>query len=277
MIHLVFNEADSEVLLQAMELDESLHGTILQLHDDYAVGPLIAIYSDDGMAARRNWWREVLLGTEFEKRLDQPGTDDVQTVNQLIDQLQNNPEEVLWIWAAQNQHDVSGYYWLVSQLKALQGRIYLLYLNNLPFLNEKGQLFYPTSISQILPREMLKAKKLARLITTSEMEVDPDEWTRLCNENKGVRILEGGKKLLQKDYDCFDVELKSFISNDWQKAGKIIHQYQQKARHKTGDAYLLWRLKQLLLTDMYDQQGEIRNLKDFEVKKKSGELFAAAE
>lgn len=277
MIHLVFNEADSEVLLQAMELDESLHGTILQLHDDYAVGPLIAIYSDDGMAARRNWWREVLLGTEFEKRLDQPGTDDVQTVNQLIDQLQNNPEEVLWIWAAQNQHDVSGYYWLVSQLKALQGRIYLLYLNNLPFLNEKGQLFYPTSISQILPREMLKAKKLARLITTSEMEVDPDEWTRLCNENKGVRILEGGKKLLQKDYDCFDVELKSFISNDWQKVGKIIHQYQQKARHKTGDAYLLWRLKQLLLTDMYDQQGEIRNLKDFEVKKKSGELFAAAE
>lgn len=277
MIHLVFNEADSPVLLQAMELDESLQGPVILLNDDYAVGPLDCIYSDDGMAARRKWWREILLGTEFEKLLDQAAIDDAQTVTQLLDQLQNNPGEVLWIWAAQNQHDVSGYYWLVSQLKNLQGRIYLLYLNNLPFLNEKGQLFYPTNISQILPREMIKAKKLARLITTSEMEVDPDEWIRLCNENKGVRILEGGKKILQKDYDCFDAELKSFITNDWQKAGKIIHQYQQKARHKTGDSYLLWRLKQLLLTDMYDVQGEVSNLKDFEIKKKSGELFAAAE
>lgn len=277
MIHLVFNEADCTVLLQAMELDESLQGTIVQLHDDYAVGPLFEMYSEQGIAARRTWWREILSGSEFEKQLDIPEKDDVQTVTNLIEQLQNNAEEVLWIWAAQNQHDVSGYYWLISQLKPFQGRIYLLYLNNLPFLNEKGQLFYPTTISQILPKEMVKAKKLARLITTSEMEVDPDEWTRLCNENKGIRILEGGKKLIQKDYDCFDAELKSFITNDWQKAGKLIHQYLLKARHKTGDAFLLWRLKQLLLTDVYDVQGEVKNLKDFEVKKKSGALFATAE
>jgi len=42
-----------------------------------------------------------------------------------------------------NKHDVCGYYWLMSQLKDLQGRIYILYLNNLPFINDKGQIFYP--------------------------------------------------------------------------------------------------------------------------------------
>ena len=67
----------------------------------------------------------------------------MQTVAWLIEKLADNPEETAWIWAAQNQHDVSGYYWLMSQLKEFQGRIFILYLHNLPFINEKGHLFYP--------------------------------------------------------------------------------------------------------------------------------------
>ena len=49
-------------------------------------------------------------------------------------------------------------------------------LNNLPFLNDKGQLFYPTYLNEIQPKEFLKAKKLARPITLSEFEIDPDEY-----------------------------------------------------------------------------------------------------
>jgi hypothetical protein len=40
---------------------------------------------------------------------------------------------------------------------------------------------------------------------------------------------------------------------------------------------MLWRLKQLIATDLYDVQGELKNLKDFELKKKSGQLFEAAQ
>lgn len=68
-----------------------------------------------------------------------------------------------------------------------------MYLNNLPFINEKGSIFYPDHIGNIPPRELVKAKKLARQVTVSEFEIDPDEWTRLQNEEKDVRILEGVK------------------------------------------------------------------------------------
>jgi len=70
---------------------------------------------------------------------------DRDTVAALIERLRNEPDEVVWIWAAQNKHDVSGYYWLMSQLKDFQGRIFILYLNNLPFINEKGHIFYPVT------------------------------------------------------------------------------------------------------------------------------------
>lgn len=277
MIHIVFNEADIDILQKAIELDETLQGEVLQVADDYAVGPLKDIYTEEGIAARRAWWKEVLAGTDLEKKVDEGEVDDNKLVAFIIERLQKDEEEKVWIWAAQNKHDVSGYYWLISQLKEFQGRIYILYLNNLPFINEKGQLFYPEWISTIQPKEMTKAKKLARLVTPSEFEVDPDEWTKLCNEEKGVRLLEGGKKLGQKDYDFYDSDLKNFITGDWQKANKIIHQFLSKNKHTTGDMYLLWRLKQLIATDLYDVQGELKNLKDFELKKKSGQLFEAAQ
>jgi hypothetical protein len=277
MIHIVFNEADIDVLQKAIELDETLQGEVLQVEDDYAVGPLKDIYTEEGIAARRAWWKEVLTGTDLEKKLDEGEVDDNKLIAFIIERLQKDEEEKVWIWAAQNKHDVSGYYWLISQLKDFQGRIYILYLNNLPFINEKGQLFYPEWISTIQPKEMTKAKKLARLVTPSEFEVDPDEWTKLCNEEKGVRLLEGGKKLGQQDYDFYDADLKNFITGDWQKASKIINQFLSKNKHTTGDMYMLWRLKQLIATDLYDVQGELKNLKDFELKKKSGQLFEAAQ
>ena len=266
MIHIVFNAADTEVLQKAIELDASLQGDVIQVKDDYAVGPLLNIYTQEGIGARTQWWREVLAGGDYDGTVDKGEVNDPKLVIDLVSRLKDDETETIWIWAAQNKHDVSGYYWLMSQLKDFQGRVYILYLNNLPFINEKGNIFYPEWLHIIPPREFVKAKKLARPITLSEFEVDPDEWTRLCNENKGVRLLEGGKKLIQQDYDAYDYELKKFITGDWQKVSRLIHQFLAKAKNTTGDAYLLWRLKGMIAEGLFDVQGEVKKMKDFEVK-----------
>lgn len=266
MIHIVFNEPDIDVLQKAIELDETLLGEVKLIRDDYAVGPLKNVYLGEGIEARKQWWREVLEGTENEGKVDSGEVDDYKTAAELVGTMRRNPEEIIWLWVAQNKHDVSGYYWILHFMKEFQGRVFILYLNNLPFINEKGLIFYPSWLSQIPPKEYLKAKKLARPITLSEFEVDPDEWTKLCNEEKGVRILEGGKKLVQEDYDFYDDELKKFISTDWQKASKVIHQFLTKAKHTTGDLYILWRMKKLVASGGYDIQGNLKGMKDFEIK-----------
>ncbi len=275
MIHIVFNEADVEVLKKAIELDESLAGDVLEIKDDFAVGPLKDIYTPEGIEARREWWRQVLAGGDYDGKVDKGQVNDNKTVEELVQRLQQNEEEIVWVWAAQNKHDVCGYYWLMSQLKDFQGRIFILYLNNLPFINEKGAIFYPEWLHVIPPKEFLKARKLARPITLSEFEVDPDEWTKLQNEEKGVRLLEGGKKISQQDYDYYDSDFKKYITADWQKASRIIHNFQNKSKNATGDAYLLWRLKGLLGAGEYDVQGELKGMKDFEVKAKSAQPAVA--
>jgi hypothetical protein len=117
----------------------------------------------------------------------------------------------------------------MSQLKPFQGRIFILYLNNLPFINEKGHIFYPANLYEIPPREFLKARKLARPISTAEFEIDPDEWKTLTEANKSVRLLEAGKKLVSYDDEFYDEELLKFINADWIKVSKLINGYLNKA------------------------------------------------
>jgi hypothetical protein len=269
MIHIVFNEPDVKVLEQAIALDETLQGEIMLIRDDYAVGPLNNIYVGEGIQERKSWWTDVLAGGDYANKVQDDEVDDYKIAAELVGTMRRDEEETIWIWAAQNKHDVSGYYWLLKYMQEFQSRVYILYLNNLPFINEKGNIFYPNWLSEIPAKEFLKAKKLSREITLSEFEVDPDEWTKICNENKGVRILEGGKKLVNEEYSFYDAELKKFITGDWQKASKIIAQFLSKAKHTTGDAYLLWRLKVMIAQNMFDVQGKVTNMKDFEIKTKS--------
>jgi hypothetical protein len=269
MIHIVFNEPDIEVLKKAMELDASLSGEVLLIRDDYAVGPLMDIYTPEGAAARKDWWRMIFAGSDHEGIVDEGKVNDEQVLLNIKEALANEEAEQVWIWAAQNKHDVCGYYWLVAQLSEFQGRVEILYLNNLPFINEKGNIFYPDWLSQIQPREFLKAKKLARPITTSEFEVDADEWNKITAEGKVVRLLEGGKKLIQKDVDCYDADLTKYITGDAQKANKVINAFLSKNKETTGDAFMLWRLKELAQQPQFEVQGELKGLKDFDIKKRT--------
>ena len=266
MIHIVFNEGDVNVLHQAIALDETLLGEVILIKDDYAVGPLLNIYVANGIEPRKKWWYDVLVGGGYEGSVENREVDDYKTVATIVGTLRRNEEETIWIWAAQNKHDVSGYYWLLHYMQEFVGRVHILYLNNLPFINEKGNIFYPVWLHQIPAKEFLKAKKLARPITPSEFEVDTDEWQKICEENKAVRILEGGKKLIQVDYDFYDAELKKQITTDWQKATKIINNFLSKAKETTGDAYLLWRLKTLAAQQVLEMQGGAKNMKDLEFK-----------
>ncbi|HXS56054.1 MAG TPA: DUF1835 domain-containing protein [Hanamia sp.] len=267
-MHIVFQQADVNTLSKSFELDESLRDSIFEIKDDFAVGPLNGIYSDEGKEERKQWWRNILAGGDYDGHVDKNEVNDPETVSRIIEKLKSEPDETVWIWVAPNKHDVSGYYWLMVQLKDFVGRVQVLSLNNLPFINEKGNIFYPVNLSEIPPREFLKAKKLARPITASEFEIDPDEWLKICNENKLVRSLEGAKKLSQHDADFFDKYLLEFITPDWQKASKVINQFLNKSKHTTGDAYVLWRIKEMVAQDKIDAQGEIKNMKDFEVKTK---------
>jgi len=269
MIHIVFETANVAVLQQAIELDETIQGSILEIKDDYAVGPLGNVYETEGYQERRDWWKQLLEYSPYTEQLDL--VDDKLAVHQLLKQLDEEPETEVWIWMAQNAHDVCGYYWLMSQLKEYQGRVHVLYLNNLPFINEKGQIFYPSYLHEIQPKEFLKAKRLARPITLSEFEVDPDEWKKHCQESAMVRFLEGGKKIVGKEVSFFDKDILTNINAEPQKLSKILTNTLSKMKVKTGDVFLVWRIRELIGEGKLEAVGDWnKSWKDISVKTQGG-------
>lgn len=269
MIHVVFQEVDVNVLKKAIELDASLEGEVILVRDDFAVGPVSNLETEEGWESRLNWWKELVQASPYTNELV-GSFDDRITVAGMVKALDENESEELWIWMGQNQHDVCSYYWLISYLKDYQGRIMVLYMNNLPFINEKGSIFYPTALHEIQPKEFLKAKKLCRKVTLSEFEVDPDEWKKLSDENAMVRILEGGKKIVSKEEDFYDNDILKNLGSEWQKGNKAMNQVLSKMKIKTGDIFLLWRMRRLAEQDKLEINGDMsKGWKDFEVKIKS--------
>ena len=280
MIHIVFNESEVELMQQVIQLDETLAGDVIQIRDDFAVGPLAGIDTEAGWQARLDWWRTLLQGSPHGD--SHVGSfDDRETVKRIKAKLDENPTEELWIWMGQNQHDVMGYYWLMPQFREYQGRVMILYLNNLPFINEKGHIFYPSWLSEIQPKEFTKAKKLARPVTLSEFEIDPDEWRKIAEENATVRILEGGKKIAGKEENFYDTEILKNVTGEWQKATRVLTNTLHRMKIKTGDVFIMWRMKSLINEGKIEVTGDAgKTWKDFDVRKpegKQGEISFAKE
>lgn len=273
MIHIVFQQSDVDILKEAIKLDETLQGEVIRIKDDFGVGPLLALETEEGWNTRVDWWRELLKGSPYGEKsvgslpAGRQGFDDRETVKEIKTKLDEDVAMEAWIWMGQNQHDVTGYFWLMPQLREYQGRLMILYLNNLPFINEKGQLFYPSTIHEILPKEAVKAKKLARPITLSEFEVDPDEWKRLAEENSTVRILEGGKKIVGKDETFYDLEILKNLTDEWQKSWRVLSNTLHRMKIKTGDVYIMWRMKHLITEGRIEVLGDVsKGWKEFDVK-----------
>ena len=111
------------------------------------------------------------------------------------------------------------------------------------------------------------AKKLARLVTPSEFEVDIDEWKKQCRDGQMVRLLEGGKKLGQTTEDFYDKALAKYVHGDFSKGNKIINQFLSKEKETTGDVYLTWRLKQLVEPNGWEVKGDLsKTVRDFELR-----------
>jgi hypothetical protein len=257
MFHIVFDTGGAELLSKAMDMDESLDGEIICLGDDYSIGPIRDLSAETGRHSRNTWLMHIRDG---EKEFNHPGyieESDQVVLDKILQRMKDEEFDQIWIWVAPNAKDVCGYYWLISGLQDFYGRTYVISLNNLPFIGEKGNVFYPRTISEIPSREFIKAKILARPVTSAEFETDPDEWQRLASENKNLRLLEGGKKIVQHTDDYYDSALLHFLQPVFQKIPRTVQQFNLKSAEKISESFLFWRLRLLVSSGAAEQQGEM--------------------
>lgn len=277
IVHLVFHESAADVLLQSFELDDNIKGDVFIIKDDYSVGKVQNIYEAEGWQLRKSFWNNIQFNEEADEQTHTAMQEDKLTVHNILNLLQENEALNLWIWMGQNEQDVCGYYWLLSQFKELEGRLLVLYLNNLPFINEKGGIFYPQYIKEISAKELLKARRLARKISAAEFELDGEEWKKICNENACVRSLEGGKKIVSQPDNYFDSKIVQTIGKETYKFSRLINQLYNKSKLEKPELFWIWRMKHLAEANVLIENGDWSKSKDITFKANNGELFQETE
>ena len=262
MIHILVGHEAAKNLEEAFALDENLKGEIVVLKDTLGVGPIHPNEDEKFIEIRTSFWKD--LDTSFpeeEQVLDE------NTIKLLAVKAQRE-EEPLCFWMSPCVTDVCAYFWLLTYLKQFPGMLHTINIVGLPFLNEKGQLFYPTNFSQIPAKEFLKTKRLLKEVTPAEYEVEGDEWARLQQENAWVRTYEGGKKIVSKDVSFFDTLIKNSLTDEFQKAHKVVNETIKKITQTVSHLFIEWRIKELIKANSIVINGDMaKHFKDFEIKK----------
>jgi len=257
--HFVVGDMAAVPLLEALTQEDE---EIIVLKDILNVGPLKKEEEQRFSDLRSAFWQELVTDARTPVQVD-----DMERLLEVSKKMYEDTESVAWFWMAPLAADVCAYHWLLPYLGKHSGRFYVVNIAGLPFLNESGKLFFPQSIAQICPKEITKATKLARPVNNSELEVDGYEWKKLQQENAGIRIHGGGKKLSSQDETYYDAQLLNHCTAQFQKAAKVIAQAMSKQAIPTGDLYLAWRLRQMAAAGKLELQGDpTRSAKDFEVR-----------
>ncbi len=266
IIHLVVGDMAAAPLNAAIQEQRLPAEELLVLKDILHLGSLRNEENTPFSELRTKFWAEVVPEGQA-----LPEVDDLERLMQASSKLSNDDQMQLWFWMASAPADLCAYFWMLNYLKKHIGRIYVVNIGGLPFLDEDGKLFYPDSISRLPVKEVLKAVALSRQLTPPEWETDGEEWQRLTQENAGIRTFQGGKKLQGEAIDFYDKQLQALCSNAFQKMSRIVNIAIQKQNIPTGDWFLQWRLRCLAEQGLLEiQKSEVKRKADSEEEKDDG-------
>lgn len=271
--HLVVGDMAAEPLREAIQNEPSMEGEVFVLKDLLHIGPIKRGEQQKFSDLRSAYWQQMILDEK-----EPPVIDDQERLIAMSNKLRENEEAQVWFWMAPWPADVCAYHWTLLQLQKYLDRFHLLNLAGLPFLDEEGKVFYPKNVSEIQPKELIKARKLARAVTPAELEVDGTEWEKLVEENAGIRVLEGGKKLTSKEEGHYDSTLKGLLQQQYQKAHKVVYNALRKHDVPTADTHLGWRLCVMAEAGELQLEGDTtKTLKDYSVKLPGGDATTTSE
>jgi hypothetical protein len=244
-LYITFGDLAAEALAAGFNEEQNFNAPILVIKDNFYIGPLTTLDDNLDWQNRLAWWNQQLGEYQTNPLSEEEYAHDRNIVTHIIEHCNQSDDHTATIWMGQNANDVCGYFWLVSQLAAYQGKIKVIYLNNLPFINEKGGIFYPTHLTQILPAEFIKALKIERAVSLSEFEVDGDEWKSLTQQENEYRILDGAKKIISQPNTLFDNEIIKFCEQPL-KIGKVISTLLPKLKNFPSDVFIVGRIYSLI-------------------------------
>jgi hypothetical protein len=261
-IHIIFKEFSRNTLIDNKELNIKSNN-IISLEDDLRVGPISNLNFDDKIKDRKNWLSNVLKKTNEVEKIVSNVEKDIEKIDTI---LNNENHKVFYLWTFNNALDIISTAKLITKLMEFNITIFIIDFNEITLQNKNGNSFCPKSLIEVNSSQVYKIFNNFKQVETEQLIKWESLWKKIEKENSLLRILDNNGNIKSEKETHFDNLLKSFCKNDFQKSARIIGETLVESKFSISDWYLNWRLKKLSEMKKIETIGELKDMRNYEVK-----------
>ncbi|MCA1023727.1 DUF1835 domain-containing protein [Halobacillus litoralis] len=267
-VHIVFGHSAYGSLKNTLEHLKRDNDMVINLPLMFSIGPVRNLDQPEGLRERLDWlYDRIHLD-------DEEIFTYVQENKQAVEGIRNIPDHIqTTIWVGNNAHEQLGLRFVLQLLNEWNGFVRTVNVSESHMKRSKG---YPIHTGEISPDQLgeMIHHALNEPIPFEERERLEKDWLRLSSENSELRIWNEG--VFSKTIDYFDTILLQSVRSLHEDAGcvdvipsaRIIGEVIGHSRQVVGDAFIEYRLIQLVLENRLDIKGIPRGMRSFAVKVK---------
>lgn len=260
-IHIIFSEYSRNTLINNKELNIK-NNNIISLEDDLRIGPISNLNSNQ-ITDRKKWLSNILKKTTTVEKIVSNVEKDIEKIDRI---LSNKKHKTFYLWTFKNALDIINTAKLMAKLIEFKVTVFIIDYNEITLENQKGNPFYPKSLVEVNSSHINEIFKYFKQIEKEQFIEWESLWKKIENENFSLRILDNNGNIKSEKESYFDNILKSFCQKEFQKPARIVGKTLIESDFSISEWYLNWRLKKLSEMKIIETNGELKDMRDYEVK-----------
>ncbi|HDR7454439.1 TPA: DUF1835 domain-containing protein [Bacillus cereus] len=274
VIHIAFGDSAYENLKSALNNSkEHQSEQIICINEDFSIGPIYKLESNEGIQVRKQWLKEVL--TKTGSALDKDYLDWIETTlnknSNIATEVPKNSKVILW--HGENASDEMGLRFVAFllqntniQFEEVNVTEYSRQIEYKVYKSQKKEITHVIKNLGEMPSELTldalqKMKKNMFHLTIENLINDWKKWS----QTKDVLRILLNKKIVAVSEEYYDLSILENTSKEYQNASHVVGNIMGKSDQCIGDTYLAYRVYQLIQQGKLNYQGNLGFLREFEI------------
>ncbi|UKM64480.1 DUF1835 domain-containing protein [Flavobacteriaceae bacterium GSB9] len=264
VVHLVFGDFFKSTF-EKCNHPKIVQGHIIRLNDDLRIGPIFQLNSSTGQSQREKWLQRT-NGSYFKDYYTGFVVEDSLKIEQL---KADDSVTDIYVWSARNALD--GLY-TTRLLNALEGTSFNIYMADFCDFKLKsaiGNLFDLTSLALVRTSDVPLLLKRFKIINEQAFKKANALWKHAIANKAVLRGINDDGKIQFLEASHFDNILLQHCTENYQKSVRVVVCTLVDIDYVINDGFLDWRLKVLVQLGRLHFEGQLKEKRDYSIKKAS--------
>ncbi|NQX71338.1 DUF1835 domain-containing protein [Paenibacillus alba] len=246
---------------------------IICINEDFSIGPIYKLESNEGMQKRKQWLKELFIKTG--PASDPDYLDWIETIlksnSQVALEIPSNSKVILWHGGNTSDEIGLRFVAFLLQNKNIQFEEVDVteYSQNIEYkvrdLQNKEIPYVIRNLGAMPPELILDALQMKKSMSHTKIEGLINDWKKWSQTKDLLRILLDGRVLAVSE-DYYDESILENTSNEYQKPSRVVGEVMGKSDQCIGDMYLVFRVYQMIEQGKLSYQGNLESSREFEIR-----------